>query len=77
MPKRGVFYNVNWESRLLISARTNSSEINDRTYRLSAIGNWACRICTSLLEVNETTLEYLMTECTAYEQYSDWWIQKY
>ena len=75
MPKREVFYNGNWGSQLLFKARTNSLEINDRTYRFNGIGNKACQNCT-MLGVDET-LDHLMVECPAYEQCRDWVMQKY
>ena len=41
-PKRELFYNEDWGSSLLFKARSNSFEVNDRTYRFreSRDRNW-------------------------------------
>ena len=70
MPKREVFYNGNRGSQLLFRARINSSEINDRTDRFSAIGNRACQMC-SMMEANEM-LDHFKSEFPSYKQCRDW-----
>ena len=64
-PRKEVFFNGNWGSELLFKARSNSLEINERTYRFNERREKTCYICN--MAVNET-LDHLMTECPTYDQ---------
>ena len=62
IPKREKFYNGDWRSRLLFSARTNSLEVEDRTYRFDESRDKICLRC--YMRVDETE-EHTLVECLA------------
>ena len=67
-PKKEIFYNGDWGSSLLFKARSNSLEVNDRTYRFRESRDRNCMVCN--MRVRET-LDHLFVECPAYEQARD------
>ena len=64
VPKRGNFYNEDWGSRILFSARTNSLEVGNWIYLFNETRDKTCSRCN--MGVNET-VEHILAECTAYE----------
>ena len=67
-PKKEIFYTGDWASSLLFKARSNSLEVNDRTYRFRENRDRNCVVCN--MRVRET-LDHLFVECPAYEQARD------
>ena len=61
--KDRCFFNGNWGSVLIFKPRSNSSEINDRTYRFNNRREKISYKCN--MKVNET-LDHLMTEYPPY-----------
>ena len=60
--RKEKFYSGNKGSSLLFRARTNSSQVNDRTYRFNENRERICKMCN--MEVQET-LDHLIVECPA------------
>ena len=73
-PKKEIFYNGNKGSSLLFKARTNSLEINDRTYRFNGSRDRWCKMCNRGVE---ETLDHVIVECSAYDTARDIAISKY
>ena len=67
MPRRELFYDGSWESRLLFKARSNSLEIGERKYRWTGADK-ECQACRQLGERIEETLEHVIIECPKYEE---------
>ena len=67
MPRREIFYDGSWESRLLFKARSNSLEIGERKNRWTGADK-DCQACRQLGERVEETLEYIIIECPRYEE---------
>ena len=64
-PKCEIFYDGSWGSELLFKARSQSLEVNGRTYRWSADGGRLCNVCESR-EVE--SVSHVIVECERYEQ---------
>ena len=62
-PKRELFFNGNWGSTLLFKSRTNSLELNNRTFRFNEGRTKTCEACR--IGADET-LHHFMMECHAY-----------
>ena len=73
-PKKEIFYSGDMGSSLLFKARTNSLEINDRTYRYNESRDKLCKMCNRRAE---ETLDHLITDCSAYDSARDIAISKY
>ena len=63
-PRKEVFYSGNKGSSLLFKARTNSLEVNDRTYRFNENRERLCKMCNMGVE---ETLDHLIVECPVYD----------
>ena len=62
-PKSELFYNGSWAGQLLFKVRTNSLEVNVRTYRWNDNGQRMCMQCG--MGVDET-VEHMLLECEEY-----------
>ena len=63
IPKSELFYDGSWAGQLLFKARTNSLEVNVRTYRWNESRQRMCMQCG--MGVDET-VEHMFLECERY-----------
>ena len=67
-PKMEFFFDGNWASTLLFKARSNSMEINDRTYRFNEGRIRECEMCRNgIIDGAFETTIHLIAECEAYD----------
>ena len=65
VPKYESFYDGSWGSELLFKARSQSLEVNGRTYRWNTDGSRLCKVCRNL-EVE--SVYHVIVECVGYER---------
>ena len=65
-PRREMFYDGSWESKIFFKARTNSLEIRERKNRWTGEDKY-CDYCTERGEREIENLEHLIIECPKYE----------
>ena len=73
VPKHEFFYSGDLGSSLLFKCRTNSLEVNFRTYRWNESRSKLCSRCNLNLE---ETIRHLITECSYYEEEREFFINK-
>ena len=77
-PGKERFYDGNWISSLLFKARTDSLELNDRTYRFNDQRTKACEQgCTTEGRLMDETIRHIMTECEGYSEAMEWAMNEY
>ena len=59
-PRKEIFYSGNEGSSLLFKARTNSLEVNNRTYRFNENRERRCKMCIMTVE---DTVDHFIVEC--------------
>ena len=64
-PRSECFYDGSRSGELLFKARTQSLEVNSRTYRWENDGDKTCKMCDS---GRDETIEHVLLECEKYER---------